>query len=59
MAMAKGYDVWCHTCGCIMVKRKGKYGEFYGCTGYPKCFNTLNMRDAALQIEMEDQEQPR
>lgn len=27
----------CDKCGGILVKRKGKYGEFYGCSNYPKC----------------------
>lgn len=44
-----GYEVWCRICGCLMRLRKGKYGEFFGCSGYPKCFNTLSIRDASLQ----------
>lgn len=43
------YDVWCEVCGCIMKLRKGKYGEFYGCTGYPVCKNTMNIKAGALQ----------
>ena len=27
----------CPKCGDILVKRKGKYGEFWGCSGYPEC----------------------
>lgn len=27
----------CAVCGKGMRKRKGKYGWFWGCTGYPKC----------------------
>lgn len=27
----------CPTCGGKLVKRQGKYGEFYGCSNYPKC----------------------
>lgn len=42
------FDVWCPDCGCLMKLRNGKYGEFYGCTGYPICRNTMNKRDAAL-----------
>ena len=37
---------------CIMnhcdgkyVKRNGKYGEFYGCSNYPKCTTTRTKRD--------------
>lgn len=27
----------CPRCGGALVKRNGKYGEFYGCENYPKC----------------------
>jgi len=27
----------CPLCGQKLIKRNGKYGEFYGCKGYPKC----------------------
>ena len=27
----------CPVCGMPMVKRKGPYGEFYGCVGFPIC----------------------
>lgn len=27
----------CPTCGNILVRRSRKYGEFFGCAGYPKC----------------------
>jgi ribosomal protein S27AE len=27
----------CPRCGKPLVLRNGKYGEFYGCSGYPKC----------------------
>ena len=37
-----------------MVLRTGKHGKFYGCKGFPLCFNTLNERDAQLQTEAED-----
>lgn len=30
----------CPDCGEVMVKRKGKYGEFWGCSGYPNCKHT-------------------
>lgn len=32
----------CSRCGGIMQKRKGRYGEFWGCSGYPKCRYTEN-----------------
>lgn len=30
----------CPDCGKTMVKRNGKYGEFWGCSGYPNCKHT-------------------
>ena len=30
----------CEKCGKEMLKRKGRYGEFYACSDYPKCKNT-------------------
>ncbi len=31
----------CPKCGNILVKRKGKHGEFYGCSNFPNCRYTL------------------
>lgn len=33
----------CPVCGCMMKKRSGRYGEFWGCSGYPKCRHTENV----------------
>jgi ssDNA-binding Zn-finger/Zn-ribbon topoisomerase 1 len=38
-----------------MSKREGKYGQFYGCTGYPRCRNTRTLRDAEVEETEEDQ----
>ena len=27
----------CPKCGCSLVLRSGKYGDFFGCSNYPKC----------------------
>lgn len=35
--------VTCEKCGKPMVKRKGPYSEFFGCTGYPNCRNTRKL----------------
>lgn len=32
----------CPKCGGELVKRKGKYGYFIGCSNYPKCTFTIN-----------------
>ncbi len=39
-------DEKCEKCGSPMLKRKGRFGEFLGCSGYPKCKN-LKKLDAA------------
>ena len=33
----------CPKCGSTLVKRSGKYGEFWGCSGYPKCKWTMKI----------------
>jgi DNA polymerase-3 subunit epsilon len=33
----------CPECGCILVRRKGRFGFFYGCSGYPHCRYTKNV----------------
>lgn len=33
----------CSACGLPMKKRTGRYGEFWGCTGYPACRHTENV----------------
>jgi DNA topoisomerase-1 len=34
----------CDQCGRPMVQRKGRYGPFLGCSGYPECKNTRKLR---------------
>ena len=34
----------CPSCGGVLVLRKGKFGMFYGCSGYPVCRYTKNAR---------------
>lgn len=31
---------YCENCGRPMVLRRGRYGQFYACTGYPECRTT-------------------
>lgn len=33
-------EVSCPQCGAPMVRRKGKFGEFYGCSDFPRCRGT-------------------
>ncbi|MDE7436443.1 MAG: topoisomerase DNA-binding C4 zinc finger domain-containing protein [Lachnospiraceae bacterium] len=32
----------CPQCGGVLVKRKGRYGEFWGCSSFPRCRYTRN-----------------
>ena len=36
----------CPKCGQYLVKRNGKYGEFLGCSGYPGCRYTEDIKKA-------------
>jgi restriction system protein len=37
-------DLDCPQCGYLLVKRNGKRGEFYGCSNFPKCRHTMEMK---------------
>ena len=32
----------CPNCGGVLVKRKGKFGAFWGCSSFPRCRYTRN-----------------
>ena len=34
-----------------MVKRSGKYGDFFGCSGYPKCKTIVNISSSLKPLE--------
>jgi DNA topoisomerase-1 len=34
----------CPECGNALVEKSGKYGKFLGCSNYPKCKFTKNIR---------------
>jgi DNA topoisomerase-3 len=36
----------CPTCGKPMVRRKGKYGEFWGCSGFPGCKSIVSITNS-------------
>jgi DNA topoisomerase-1 len=37
-------DVLCDKCGKPMVVKRGKYGPFLGCSGYPDCQNIMKIK---------------
>ena len=48
------YDVACPECGAPMAHRDGKYGEFFGCTRYPKCDATLDGDADTESVDTDD-----
>lgn len=38
-------EITCPVCGGELVLRKGKFGMFYGCSSFPRCRFTRNVRD--------------
>lgn len=44
-------DIKCEKCGKPMAERKGRYGKFLGCTGYPRCRNIKNLDENGNIIE--------
>ena len=36
----QGEEEYCENCGRGMVLKKGRFGQFYACTGYPDCKTT-------------------
>ncbi len=40
-------DEKCEKCGAPMAKRRGRFGEFLGCSAYPKCKNIKKLAPAA------------
>lgn len=51
----------CPTCGSPMVVRRNRNSgeQFAGCTNYPQCRGTRQMRDGAVVTEEEDRTRPR
>lgn len=37
----------CPECGNDLIKRSGRYGDFVGCKGFPKCRFTCSLEDAS------------
>lgn len=38
---AKPTDTFCEMCGKPMLTKRGRYGSFLGCSGYPECKNIV------------------
>jgi len=48
---AKPVEQRCSKCGKEMKKKKGKFGDFYGCTGYPDCKNIVNIKEDINDVD--------
>jgi DNA topoisomerase I len=40
-------DIECEKCGKLMVLKRGRFGEFMACSGYPECRNTKKIVKSA------------
>ena len=44
----------CPKCDSDLVKRKGKLGEFWGCSKYPDCNYTTSMKEEVISDRSDD-----
>ncbi len=54
-------ELLCDKCGKPMVRKKGRFGEFMACSGYPECKSTQKIAssgDPVEDIEVPDEECP-
>jgi DNA topoisomerase-1 len=45
----QGEDEYCENCGRPMVLKKGRFGQFFACSGYPECKTTKQIAAGAAQ----------
>ncbi|MDR2201705.1 MAG: type I DNA topoisomerase [Clostridiales bacterium] len=45
-------DVVCEKCGRKMVVKRGRFGEFLACPGYPECKNVKNIASTKPAVEL-------
>jgi len=54
---AEGFAVkTCKVCGGMLSLRKGKHGDFYGCSNYPACTHTEPAKEPEMEPEELDEE---
>jgi superfamily I DNA/RNA helicase len=49
----------CPKCGSAMIKRHGKNGDFYGCSRFPACKGTANIKKASYVPRVVEKTSPR
>ncbi len=45
-------EIACEKCGRPMVLKRGRFGEFMACSGYPECRNTKKIVKTADSVEV-------
>ena len=45
-------DELCEKCGKPMLVKRGRFGKFLACSGYPECKNTKSLKDPPKAIGM-------
>jgi len=43
-------EISCEKCGRLMVLKRGRFGEFLACSGYPECRNTKKIVKSAQEM---------
>ena len=51
-------DVTCDKCGKPMAVKRGRYGKFLGCTGYPECRNIMKYKATETEKPGDETPQP-
>jgi DNA topoisomerase I len=51
-------DISCDKCGKPMAVKRGRYGQFLGCTGYPECKNIMKYKAPAKGSPGDEKAQP-
>lgn len=49
----------CPKCGSLMIKRRGKNGQFYGCSRFPLCKGTAPIRNVVPERRVVEKTTPR
>jgi len=44
-------DKICPECGSMLVKKRGRFGEFLGCSNYPKCKHVENLEPKVSDMD--------
>jgi len=53
--MAEPIGEFCPLCGSELLRRKGRFGEFIACSGYPKCKYTKQSEESSKEVEISEE----